>query len=555
MAGAPPDSKINILLVDDRPENLLALEAILDSPHYHLVKAHDGEEALKRVLREDFALILLDVVMPRMDGFEVAALIKRREKTRHIPIIFLTGASTGPDPEKRAYSIGAVDYLEKPVDPSVVKAKVESFVGLFRKGEEIKRQAEVLYEGERLERERAVSAVKEAGEKRYRNLAEAIPQIVWTAAPDGSIDYLNERFCDYAGIALADAKGWGWMEALHPEDVHGYLDRWREAVAGRTTFQAECRLRRAADGAYRWHLTRALPERANGPEILAWLGTSTDIEDQKSAQAKLADAHARAEALYREAKQAVAARDEFLSIASHELKTPLTAMKLYLSGLLRTVQGPPCEPLTPERVRGKLEATARQVDRLVKLMNELLDVSRISGGQLALERERVDLTEIAREAVARFEAEIARARATVNVRADGPVVGEWDAFRIDQVVTNLLSNAIKYGGADPIEIRVGAADGRARLEVADHGIGIDPADRQRIFERFARAAPSSAYGGLGLGLYIARQIVEAHGGSIEVASEPGEGATFRMELPLEAARAQQKKHAREPSDDAPRAVR
>jgi len=231
----------------------------------------------------------------------------------------------------------------------------------------------------------------------------------------------------------------------------------------------------------------------------------------------------------REAQEAVRVRDDFLSIAGHELKTPLTALDLHLFTLDRLTRG----PLEPEKVRKKIEVTRRQAQRLNTLINRLLDVSRISAGRLALELEDIDLAVVVRDVVARFDEEAGRAHTPVDVDLTGtqPRPGRWDRMRIEQVVTNLVSNAIKYGDGKPICIVTRALDDRVQLIVEDHGIGIAPEHQARIFDRFERAVSLHNYGGLGLGLWIVRQIVEAHSGTIALDSTLGSGSCFTVELP------------------------
>jgi signal transduction histidine kinase/CHASE1-domain containing sensor protein len=230
--------------------------------------------------------------------------------------------------------------------------------------------------------------------------------------------------------------------------------------------------------------------------------------------------------LYRDAQDAVRERDEFLSIASHELKTPLTSLALQSESLRAAAR------------RGDAEGTARKADvvrrnvkRLAALVASMLDLSRIRAGRLELELEDVDLAEVAREVVGRFEDEAHRAGCTLALDAPEPVVGHWDRLRVDQVVTNLLSNAVKYGPGKPVEVRVGTTGGeRAVLSVRDHGIGISAEDQRRIFDQFERAVSDRHYGGFGLGLWIVRSIVESLGGTVRVESAPGEGSTFTVEL-------------------------
>jgi PAS domain S-box-containing protein len=229
--------------------------------------------------------------------------------------------------------------------------------------------------------------------------------------------------------------------------------------------------------------------------------------------------------LFRRATEAIAVRDEFLAIAGHELNTPLTSLKMHLDSLCRGTFG-------PERTAAKLEAASRQTTRLAKLVNEMLDLSRITGGRLPLEPERFDLAVLVDEAVAHVGEDAEGAGSTIRLRAERPCFGSWDRMRLEQVVANLLTNAIKYGAGKPIDVELARGPGaRVRIVVRDHGIGIPREDQRRIFERFERAASARHYGGLGLGLWITRQIVEASGGSIAVDSEPGRGSTFVVDLP------------------------
>ncbi|WP_437522044.1 AAA family ATPase [Sorangium sp. So ce726] len=242
--------------------------------------------------------------------------------------------------------------------------------------------------------------------------------------------------------------------------------------------------------------------------------------------------------LFAEAQEAIERRNEFLVVASHELKTPLTSLTMQAHLLARLLPRVQRAEVAPERIDATLQVLNRQIARLAHLVNELLDVTRLNAGRLTLTRAPVDLAALTREAVERMRQQLASARCRTQLELEGPVVGHWDASRMDQVLINLLSNALKYGAGEPIHVVVRSDGDRALLVVRDHGIGIAEADQARIFERFERAVSVRNFGGLGLGLYIVRWIVTSHGGTIRVESKPGAGATFVVELPLHAAEAE-----------------
>jgi PAS domain S-box-containing protein len=231
--------------------------------------------------------------------------------------------------------------------------------------------------------------------------------------------------------------------------------------------------------------------------------------------------------LYGEAQEAIRVRDDFLSIASHELKTPITTLQLQLQSLLRRVPA----GIPTESILARLKGADHQVERLTQLINDLLDISRITGGRLDLHVDDVDFSDVLRDVAARLEEPLARSGCSLKVSGLEPQRGRWDRFRLEQIVTNLLSNAMKYGAGRPIEIDLSGTGESVRFEIRDQGIGIAPDKQSRIFDRFERAVSGRHYGGLGLGLWIVRQIVDALGGTIAVRSSPGEGSAFTVELP------------------------
>jgi PAS domain S-box-containing protein len=352
-------------------------------------------------------------------------------------------------------------------------------------------------------------------------LAEAIPQVVWTATPEGEIDYVNRRWIQHFGDR--PAAGFRFDDVVCAEDLGAFHARWAASLESGAPLELECRLC-DREGGRRWYLMRACRVSEKGRAV-RWFGTATDIQEQRLA------AEERERALAG-AREAVRARDVFLAVAAHELRTPLTPLRLELESLQRAARGQRASRLTPEAIATRAGSMERHLTRLTGLVTDLLDVARIAGGKLEMVLGEVELGALVREVVARHAVEIARAGSAVSVKADAPVVGVWDRARLEQVVENLLTNALKYGRAQPIEIEVSAAGGRARLAVRDRGIGVPPESRERIFDQFERAASERHYGGLGLGLWLVREIVAALGGSVRVESEVGVGSTFTVELPL-----------------------
>lgn len=510
--------KVNILLVDDHPENLVALEAILDSPFYRLIKAASGVEALKHLLLDEFALILLDVAMPDLDGFETAVLIKKRPKLRDIPIIFLTAFSKDEPFIFRGYSVGAVDYVFKPFEPMVLRSKVAVFAELFRNREQIKRQGELLRQSERREHERRFLEQEWASQKRYRHLADAVPQIIWTAGRDGAVDYFNQQWHLYTGLTLEQCEGWKWKRAIHPEDLPRLLQQWREALQAGQRLEVECRLKQA-DGTFRWHLFRAIPEAENGV-IIAWLGTATDIDYQKQAEAFLKQKTL-------EAEEGNRLKSEFVSNVSHELRTPLHAILGY-SDLLSEESG------IKEEQSGWVKGIHRNALDLLDLVNNLLDLSKIESGKMPLSLKQIDLKEMVSGFFANIGSLTNDKEIQINLMVDENLrVIQSDPLKIRQIFLNLLSNAIKFTERGVITTTLSNAEGGILLTIQDTGIGMRPEDLPYIFDPFRQIDGSTTRkaGGTGLGLAIVKNAVKALNGTIEVRSEPGKGSTFKVFLP------------------------
>jgi signal transduction histidine kinase len=369
-----------ILIVDDLPENLLALDALIRGEDREIIQAGSGDKALALLLDNEFALAILDVQMPGMNGFELAEFMRGTDKTRSIPIIFVSAAGKDLDYAFKGYESGAVDFLHKPLDAHAVKSKVNVFVDLYHQ--------------------------------------------------------------------------------------RGALVAARE-----------------------------------------------------------------------ELQHAVKMRDDFMSMVSHELRTPLNT--LFLQTQIRKMnleKGNPAA-VSPEQQRQGVERDQRQIQNMVKLIDDMLDVSRLRRGALAIWPKPTDLSLLVRRVMDGFADQAASAGCEIHLKAPPAISGVWDEFRIEQVVANVLTNATRYGPGKPIDVSVESVPGGARLTVRDQGRGIAPQDQERIFEQFERAVDKDQIPGLGLGLYITRQILAAHGGSVSVSSVPGEGATFVVNLPQDSSTA------------------
>jgi PAS domain S-box-containing protein len=528
--------RARILLVDDHAPNLVALEEMLAPLGQELVRADSGRAALRELLKRDFALILMDVQMPQLDGIETAALIRNRERNRSVPIIFLTAIADDPALVFRGYLQGAVDYLLKPFDPQILRSKTAVFVELWKRNELIHRQQVLL-------RAQEIRELQRRNEQRFRSVIDTMPTCVWVAHADGEIAYCNRMWREYAG---ADA-GMSFFDSAPADEVASLRAAWDSAIRDGQTLEREQRLRRA-DGHYRWHLLQVVPEKDARGMVLGWIATSTDIDHHKRVEEAHAALLAREQQAREQAEVANRTKDEFLATVSHELRTPLNAIlgwtRILKSGATRGGDG-------IERVMETIERNARVQAQLIE---DLLDVSRIIAGKLRVEVRPIDLVTIVHAAVDAVHPAANANNVDIELRLPPQLPLEGDADRLQQVVWNLLSNAIKFapGGRVTVEAR---RDGRnAEVVVTDTGIGISKELLVHIFERFRQASPSTTRaGGLGLGLAIVRHLVEVHGGSI-VAESDGEarGSRFTIRLPVREVRVEPApdEHEGGASDDA-----
>ena len=390
------DIQAKLLIVDDLPENLLALEALIKREDRAVYKALSADEALSLLLQHEFALAILDVQMPGMNGFELAEMMRGTEKNKNIPIVFVSAAGREMNYAFKGYESGAVDFLHKPLDIHAVKSKVNVFVDLYRQRKAVKQQVEAL---EQSRREQEV--------------------------------------------------------------------------------------------------------------LLAQLQVTQG-----------------------ELEHAVRMRDDFMSIVSHEVRTPLNGLILETQLRKMHLARDNAAAFTLDKMQAMVERDERQIQSLIRLIEDMLDVSRIRTGKLSIRPGQFDLSRLVSTLVETFAPQISAAQSSVNLNAESPVVGLWDEFRIEQVVSNLLTNALRYGAKSPIDVSVYVEGENAIVEVRDQGIGISEENQQRIFQQFERVSAKHAVAGLGLGLFISEQIVAAHGGKITVQSALGEGAVFRVSLPL-----------------------
>ena len=522
---AEPPAPVNVLLVDDRHDKLLALESILADTGVQVMTARSGHEALRALLRHEFAVILLDVKMPQLDGFETAGLIRGRPSTEKTPIIFLTAASELEAGMSRGYALGAVDYIQLPVQPEVLRAKVSVFVELYRKREQVREQAE--RQRLRLEREHAQRLADAADrldfETRRNRFFTLAPDLLGIADLEGRLLQLNSSWQRTVGFAHDELRARSVADFLHPEDREAFVEQLRELAEGAPAARFENR-HRHADGSYRWLSWTAAAFREEGLVYLF----ARDITFRKLAE------EARLE-LVREQEARKAAerdnelKDQFLATLSHELRSPLTPI-LGWATMLRN------EQVAPGEVAHALEVIERNARIQAQLIDDLLDVSRIVSGKFHMEQEPVDLRSVVEKGLDAVRP--AADRRKIHLAVDlgpGPVSVLADPERLQQVVWNLAANAVKFSSeGGTVHVRVEADGEVARLSVRDEGVGISPDFLPHAFEHFKQASEGSTrtHGGLGLGLAIVSHIVQAHGGSVAAESGGvGKGATFTVVLP------------------------
>ncbi|MRG94503.1 ATP-binding protein [Polyangium spumosum] len=544
-----------IFIVEDQRIVAADLENTLLSLGYDVAgSAASGERAIEKVLASRPDLVLMDIRLEgKMDGIQAAERIRAE---LDVPIVYLT-AYADEETILRAKTTSPFGYLVKPFNERELRGAIE--IALYK------------HETDRILHERKLALAEEEARRRASERAvetqafldETTLLLTSSLETEGTLQKAAElavpRLGDLCFVDLANDKGILVVCAAAgaPED---------QAITAELSRTISCRL--GADYAFQ-NGGKVLHEEVQNVDCLSHLLGTTDLDhlralgpisyicvpiELRGKRLGVVELVRRTERgrydtthlgvaqelarrfgialdnarLYREAQEAIRVRDEFFMIASHELRTPLTPLQLQLEALERSLRR---AGLLNEHLTGRVERCSRQIFRLTRLVETLLDVTRITAGQLLIEPEVTDLCALVREVADRFAMEAHEAGSTIELRACESLRGQWDPMRLDQVLSNLLENAVKYGCGRPIDVEVVEEDDVVRIAVTDRGLGIAPEACARIFERFERAVSLRHYGGLGLGLFIARQIVEAHGGTIEATSQPGAGSTFTVTLP------------------------
>lgn len=501
--------KIKILLVDDREDNLMSIEAILRNDGYEFVRANSGKEALKILLKDqNFTLILMDVQMPDLNGIETASLIYQREKLKHIPIIFITAHDQGDEHVYKGYKTGAVDYIYKPINPDLLKAKVTVFIELYRKNHKL------------LAQEAKLKAINISLEKevRERMKSEALLSEAQKITHLGSWEWNTSnnyfiwseelfRIFGYEPHAI-QVNFKTFLNHIHPEDLERVSMVLRVSYAHREPFAMEHRITTVKDEV-RSVLAkgRIITDEQTGESRI--LGIILDITDLKDTQNQLRQ------------------KDEFISIASHELKTPLTSIKAYNQLINRCL-----ETNDIENVKKFAKKSEAYILKLNNLIEDLLNVSKIQAGKMQYCISEFDFDELVNDTVENIRLVANNYNIRLNGKTHTKLKG--DKERLEQVLVNYVSNAIKYSpDSKEVIVELKKDDDHIHVAVKDFGIGIAPEQVQKIFNRYYRVQSSAnKFTGLGIGLYISSEIIKKHSGQTWVESEPGKGSTFHFKLPV-----------------------
>jgi PAS domain S-box-containing protein len=524
-AASNDPSTTPILMVDDNPAKRLALKAVLLPLGYSIVEADSGLAALRCVMAQDFAVILLDVLMPIMDGFETAALIRQRRQSEATPIIFITAHGRDEIANPDLYAEGAVDFIFAPVPPHELRAKVKAFAHLFIKAEELATQAREV----------------QASADRLRLLTEAAPIGIFQTDEEGRYVYTNPRWTEMTGIAPKDATGRTWDTIIHSEEHAGLIAELPDGVVEQTQLRHRYEiLDPDSDPRIVVVTSKSIP--GNDGESAGWVGTVADVTAEAGAEAAMSDARDKA-------TEASRLKSDFLANMSHEIRTPMNGVIGMTELLLETD--------LDTRQRDYAQTVRNSGEALLTIINNILDFSKVEAGMLEIEDIEFGLRTIVGDVVDLLggPAKAKGLELVATVESSVPAVVSGDPGRLRQVLTNLIGNAIKFTESGEILVRAIALEPGAddvpmasglqgwcvrfeceprctatlvRFEVSDTGDGIAPNKLATIFQPFVQADTSTSrrYGGTGLGLAISGQLVALMGGDCGVSSRLGEGSTF-----------------------------
>ncbi|HWE39174.1 MAG TPA: response regulator, partial [Isosphaeraceae bacterium] len=558
------EEAVDILVVDDLPEKLLVIETILEGLGQNIVTARSGREALRYLLDREFAVILLDVNMPDMDGLETAAMIRQRRQTSRTPIIFIT--AFGDDAHSaQGYSLGAVDYIYSPVVPEILRTKVGVFVDLFKKTLQVRRQAE---ERVALAREQAARAAAEEATRRSAFLAEASKVLAksldYDATLRGVARLLVPELGDFAAVTIVDDRSGSWDNLVVLKDpIDGSRKKFHPSRAELDPALCET-IRRVletgepehvapARGMGPWAQATVLPLEARGRVMgtLALAGgpagprPGTDdlaLARDLAGRAAIAIDNAR---LYHDIQEDDRRKNEFLAMLAHELRNPLAPIRNAVEILQHL-------GLKDGDLGWASDVISRQVEQMVRLVDDLLDISRITGGKVQLRKEPIDVASVVSRAVetSRPLIEARGHRLAVELPRE-PLWVVGDRTRLSQVLANVLNNAAKYtADGGEIALSVGREAEEAVFRVRDTGVGIPPEMLSRVFDLFTQVDRSldRSEGGLGIGLTLVHRLMEMHGGRVEARSEgPGRGSEFILRLPAASANGQHREGPKAPA--------
>jgi PAS domain S-box-containing protein len=514
------DDPIEILLVDDAPDKLLALEAALGDLGEIVVKAESGSEALRLVLKREFAVILLDINMPGMDGFETAALIRQRKSSAHTPIIFITSFSTADVEVYRGYSLGAVDYLFTPVTPEVLRSKVAVFIELAKKNREIQRQAEALRraEEERMQRKLDETNARLEWETRRNYFFRLSIELLAISNYDGVFTQTNPTWQKTLGYAENELHGHSIQEFIHPEDTAATNEVIANILKAETPLYFENRFR-AKDGSWRWLGWTIAPFAAEGLLYIF----ARDMTERRERENEIRRLNGDLEQRTLSLQLLNQELESFSYSLAHDLRTPLRSITAY-SEMLSAGEAGDLGGEAQKMVR----TIQRNSGRMTQLMDDFLAFFRVA--RKDVKQETIAMTSVAREAIATVSIDTKR---VIDFKVGTLPAAKGDPAMVLQVLVNLISNAVKFTALkEKAEIEVGCLADRAPVVyfVKDNGVGFNMKYYSRLFGVFERLHRREEFDGTGIGLAIVQKIVQRHGGSVWAEAVVDQGATFYFTL-------------------------